>query len=1252
MKILRYILIVLLLSNMSTSKVQAQIDTLFWFAPPWVTPDHDNNVQLAFRISTFGAAATVRMQQPALLFDTTFVVPANSLADVPLDYLVNSLESKPADAILTSGMKITSDELITVVYDFISDLITISPGTPNNPETYSLKGQNGMGTEFVTPFQTKWDNRALSTDRNGDGVVTQPKQYFSIVATEDNTTVYIKPNCDVIGHPADITYSIVLPLAGNVYTCENVTLITSNLGDNLSGSIVFADKPISVTINDDSVNPAGGGGCFDLMGDQIVPTDVIGNEYIVNIGFLNAGSDESIFIIPAENFTTVTVDDGTATTQMMNQGETWAYSITQPLTYINSDKPLYLVHMSGYGCELGMAILPPLNCAGSDEVSFARNNNQQFLLNLLCASGDEGSFTLTGPGTGTVTAASFSPVPGTGGAWVGAQIDYTTTEIPSGTQNTLTNSAGFFSMGVINGGSTTGCLYHYMSSFHRKVITDAGPDTTLCNGITTIDLTGSVSGGTTTGIWEVLDGTGTLTNPTTLVNSYTATTSDFNQGYVTFVLSSTGNCEPVTDTLRVSYIQSPIVDAGLDDGYCKNNIGAIPINGNVNFAAGANWTGGNGGAFTNPGSLSTTYTPSPVDIAQDSVILYLTSAGSFFSCPDDADTIVIRFTEAPSVIAGANAVLCSNTSTINLNGLVTGATTSGVWTTNGGGAFSPSATNPVTDYLVSANDTAAGTINLVLTSTNNGNCLAEKDSIQITFLPEPTLTITSADSICSNLALLDLTGIISSGYTPTWSTNGFGSIVAQNSINTQYNITSVDTAQGFVDFYLESNAGICPTTQDSIRISFIDPPTVFAGIDQNYCDNSIVQLNGSVSGISTTGNWTTLGTGTWNPGQNFTITTYTPSALDIANGSVNLILSSTSVFGCAPNNDVVTITFLESPVASYTVTTACAGDNSVFTDGSTISSGTMTNWDWDFGDGDTSIVQNPAHTYPGPGDYNSTLIAYSSNGCSDTAFQTLTVNPVPIADFTPTAACENIPVNLTDISFISNGLINAWSYDFGGGITSNDQHPTHTFNGSGVQQVTLTVTSALGCFDDTTLNFSITPAPIADFSFTPEEAIVQEQVFFTDLSVGNGINQWVWDFGDGQGDNVQNPIHPFNDGGSFDITLIITDANGCIDTATYLISVGLPPVLPSGFTPNGDGENDVFYIRGGPFETVTFNIYNKWGELIFSATEKDFETSWKDLGWDGTYLNQPAQLGVYTWTFVVEQGRKVHKKTGDVTLMR
>lgn len=1245
MKRMKYVILLLILAKMSFTNVNAQVDTVFWFAAPWVTPDHDNNVQMAFRISTFGAPANVRIQMPTATYDTVFTVPASGLVSVPLSHIVNDLESAPADAVLNSGFKITSDEFITVVYDFISDMVTITPGTPNNPETYSLKGQNGMGTEFVTPFQTLWNNRDLNNDRNGDGSVTDPRQFFSVVATEDNTTIWITPNCDVVGHPAGVTYAVNLPLAGNVYTCENVVMTTSNPGSSLSGSIVVSDKPVSVTINDDSVNPSGGGGCFDLMGDQIVPTDVIGTDYIVNIGFLNAGSDESIFIIPAENFTSITIDDGAVTNTLANQGETVQYSITQPLTYISTDKPVYLVHMSGYGCELGLAILPPLNCAGSNEVSFARNNNQQFLLNLLCEAGDETAFTLTGPGTGTINPAAFAPVPGTGGAWVGAQIDFSTAEIPSGTQNTLTNSAGFFSMGVINGGPTTGCLYHYMSSFQRKVITRAGNDTTLCSAENQVLLEGSVTGGTTTGIWTVLDGTGTLNNPTDLITTYDPSPGDYTQGFVTFVLTSTGNCEPAADTMQVTYIQSPIADAGPDDSYCKNNVGAVPVNATVQFASGGSWSGGSGGAFGNMGSLNTTYTPSPTDLAADSVMLFFTSAGSLFACPDYQDTTIIYFTDPPTVSAGADAVLCSSETEVNLTGSVSGATNSGIWTTNGLGAFSPSADNPVTDYLISSGDITNGSISLTLTSTNNGNCLAVQDSILVTFIDEPTVSITSSDSVCSNLSLMDLDGTVSPGFSANWTTTGFGSVVSPGSLNTQYNIATIDTVLGYVDVFLSSVPGICPSVTDSMRVFFIDPPEAFAGPDQEFCSNEIVTLNGSVTGVINTGTWSSNGTGSFSPGPNLVVTNYIPSTADLTNGSVTLTLTAASALGCPADFDALTIDFLEIPTADFIASVACDGDNTNFTDLSTASVGSINSWQWDFGNSATSGVQNPIHTYSGAGTYNATLVAGADNGCYDTIVIPVTVNPVPIANFSPTVACENLPITFSDLSFISSGSIDSWFYDFGPDV-STDQNPTYTFNGPGLQQVTLTVTSDLGCVGDTTIQMNVNPAPDADFNFAPNPALVLENVDFLDVSTGVGINQWFWDFGDGEADNVQNPTHEYDEGGEYTIMFVVTDANGCVDTTYQDITIALPPVLPTGFTPNGDNENDVFIIRGGPFKEVDFRVYNNWGELIFQSLDPD-------VGWNGTFNNQPAPLGVYTWTFTVQMTNDVIiKQSGDVTLMR
>ena len=127
---------------------------------------------------------------------------------------------------------------------------------------------------------------------------------------------------------------------------------------------------------------------------------------------------------------------------------------------------------------------------------------------------------------------------------------------------------------------------------------------------------------------------------------------------------------------------------------------------------------------------------------------------------------------------------------------------------------------------------------------------------------------------------------------------------------------------------------------------------------------------------------------------------------------------------------------------------------------------------------------------------------------------------------------------------------------------------------------------------------------------------------------------------------TKNEIHQYANGGFYDVILTVTDTAGCTDSTKKQIEIALLPVLPTAFTPNGDGENDVFIIRGGPFLAANFQVYSQWGELIFSTDDAN-------VGWDGTYNGEEAPVGVYTWTFtVVIIGDRTIIKEGDVTLMR
>src|SRR5690606_14959117 len=139
----------------------------------------------------------------------------------------------------------------------------------------ALKGANGLGTEFYIPLHkhAPFHNHDFGNNTN------KAFASFEIVATEDNTTVLINSPVAVDGHAAQTPFMIVLN-QGQTYSCANTNY--SNYTDpttHPSGAAVLSDKPIAISIKDDSNhNPSGG--CYDLMMDQIVPVEILGTEYV------------------------------------------------------------------------------------------------------------------------------------------------------------------------------------------------------------------------------------------------------------------------------------------------------------------------------------------------------------------------------------------------------------------------------------------------------------------------------------------------------------------------------------------------------------------------------------------------------------------------------------------------------------------------------------------------------------------------------------------------------------------------------------------------------------------------------------------------------------------------------------------------------------------------------------------------------------------------------------------------------------
>jgi len=1059
-----------------------QTGTDFWFAAPEVTAGH-NDAGPKFRFtntsSTLTANVTVTFPaQPLLLITPTpIVIAPNGTATLILDANPNNykaaIENTPTNTVLNKGIHITSDVPITAYYEVDNS---------NNNEIFALKGANGLGTEFYIPMTTN-PNLSLHTP-----LVPSAAATFDIVATQDNTTVQIYTRVPVDGHPANVPFTIILN-TGQTYSCGWTGANFQLASTHPSGSVVLSDKPIAITVKEDFQQHSGWG-CYDLIGDQIVPVDIIGTDYIIIKGQLNATAGESFYILATQNNTNVYVNGNPVPVATLFAGQTYFQdNIALNRYYIQTDKPVYCTQGTGFGCEHGSAILPPLNCAGSATVSFVRSTNESFYLNIMVKAGNEGNFTLTGGSNPLcITAGDFAVVPGTGGQWMSTYAkSFTLAEVPVGVAMRLTNSTDVFGMGLINGGAATGCRYGFFSEFAAAIVVDAGPNQTICSDVNA-QLAGSVSGGATTGIWTT-SGSGMFTpNNTTLNAQYVPSINDINNGSVILTLTSTSVCFPVSDQVTISIQAKPVVNAGVDQSVCSNNPN-FTLNGAVANAVGGVWSGGAGFFSPNNTALNAVYTPTIGEILAGSLTLTLTSTGNGV-CNPVADAVLITFTPSPTVNAGLNQTVCANNPNVSLNGNVTVAT-GGVWT-GGAGSYSPSNTALGAVYTPSLGEITAGTVTLTLTSTGNGNCLAVSDNMTITITPAPIVNAGLNQVACSNNPLVTLNGSVVNATGGQW-TGGLGLFLPNSTtLNATYTPTGGELLAGNVTLTLTSTGnGSCNPVSDNMIVSYTPSPTANAGIDQAVCaNNPNATLNGTIT-VATGGMWSG-GSGTYNPNNTALNAVYTPSGPEITAGTVTLTLTTTGNGTCNAVSDNVTITISPSPIVNAGPnTSSCINNPSVVLNGSVINA---TGGIWSGGAG----VYNPNNTdlnatyTPSVGEILAgtailTLTSTGNGNClavSDN--MTITINPSPTANAgADQVVCSNNPsVTLNGSVFLAAG--GQWSGGLGIFTPNNSAlnavyTPTIGEILSGSLTLTLTTTGNGNCNPATdNMTITYTPSPTTD----------------------------------------------------------------------------------------------------------------------------------------------------------------------------
>jgi len=277
------------------------------------------------------------------------------------------------------------------------------------------------------------------------------------------------------------------------------------------------------------------------------------------------------------------------------------------------------------------------------------------------------------------------------------------------------------------------------------------------------------------------------------------------------------------------------------------------------------------------------------------------------------------------------------------------------------------------------------------------------------------------------------------------------------------------------------------------------------------------------------------------------------------------------------------------------------------------------------------------------------ILTTTGNGfcaaASDTLFLSF-VNPL-LASFSVSNACAGSATLFTSTSTTTGAPIVGWNWSFGNGTSGTGPQTTTTFATQGQYLATLTVFAQNGCSSTVTQTLDILNAPVAAFTIAGE-LFTDTPIEFTDNSFG--ATNWQYNFGDGNGAIVAEPVHEYTEAGQYIIIQTVTNSAGCSDRDSLLISIKereiLPPKLPNAFSPNGDGVNDFFYVRGGPFETMQLNVYNGWGELIF-------ETADPLAGWDGKHDGKAEINGVYVYTVIAKSVDGVeHDRSGKVTLVR
>jgi len=337
------------------------------------------------------------------------------------------------------------------------------------------------------------------------------------------------------------------------------------------------------------------------------------------------------------------------------------------------------------------------------------------------------------------------------------------------------------------------------------------------------------------------------------------------------------------------------------------------------------------------------------------------------------------------------------------------------------------------------------------------------------------------------------------------------------------------------------------------------------------------------------------------------------------------------------------------PRVEVTVPWICAGDSVLVIDSSYSALGSVVEWTWDFGNGQTSNAENPGYvTYADAGDYYIVQSIVDAAGCDAIDSTLLTVIPGPVAQFTAEDVCEGVPTVFINTSSAEVGEIVAWEWELGAyAATAEGATPVHTYPQPGTFEVLLTVTTTAGCSGQfsSTVNVNTLPTSYLDQG--------SDGLLASFITWPNGTESVQWIFADTVVTEAEFQLM-FPDSGTYEVMLVTTNAAGCSDTLLYSFYLeGYPEYeIPNVFTPNGDLINDRFEPFTYAINGAGMKVFNRWGREVYT-----FEGPLQPgvpWGWDGTINGGPqAAEGTYYFTLELQAADGMrYREQGSVTLIR